>query len=139
MVEGSLDILWENYAEPRATPKYVLLFARYKGFRSGAQQPKRLVGADALQSYLNEVNFTPEEARNWVKQVTDNRSVSIPNVFFPAVPCGLHYGQQKLTDNHDATAIHDIRGVMGFDRKDFGMKSGIPFIRIADCVEVTFY
>jgi hypothetical protein len=81
MVEGSLDILWENYAEPRATPKYVLLFARYKGFRSGAQQAKRLVGADALQSYLNEVNFTPEEARDWVKQVTDNRSVSIPNVF----------------------------------------------------------
>jgi hypothetical protein len=26
---------------------------------------------------------------------------------------------------------------MAFDRKDFGMDSGIPFIRIADRVEVT--
>jgi polyisoprenoid-binding protein YceI len=43
----------------------------------------------------------------------------------------------KLTDNHDATGFHDIKGVMDFDRKDFGMKSGIPFIRIADRVEVT--
>jgi hypothetical protein len=26
---------------------------------------------------------------------------------------------------------------MAFDRKDYGMNSGIPFIRIADRVEVT--
>ena len=26
---------------------------------------------------------------------------------------------------------------MAFDRKDYGMNSGIPFIRIADSVEVT--
>jgi hypothetical protein len=26
---------------------------------------------------------------------------------------------------------------MAFDRKDFGMNSGIPFIKIADRVEVT--
>jgi polyisoprenoid-binding protein YceI len=30
-----------------------------------------------------------------------------------------------------------IRGVMVFDRRDYGMTSGIPFIRIADLVEVT--
>jgi polyisoprenoid-binding protein YceI len=30
-----------------------------------------------------------------------------------------------------------IKGTMAFDRKDFGMDSGIPFIRIADRVEVT--
>jgi polyisoprenoid-binding protein YceI len=31
----------------------------------------------------------------------------------------------------------DINGTMAFDRKEFGMNSGIPFIRIADRVEVT--
>jgi len=30
-----------------------------------------------------------------------------------------------------------ISGTMAFDRKDYGMNSGIPFIRIADRVEVT--
>jgi hypothetical protein len=30
-----------------------------------------------------------------------------------------------------------IKGTMAFDRKDYGMNSGIPFIRIADHVEVT--
>lgn len=42
-----------------------------------------------------------------------------------------------LTDNHDKTGFHDIKGTMAFDRKEFGMNSGIPFIRIADRVEVT--
>ena len=79
MVEGSLDILWENYTTPKATPKYRLLFARYKNFKSGAQQPKRLVGADALESYLVAINFTPDDAKNWVKQVHEKNSVSIPN------------------------------------------------------------
>lgn len=31
----------------------------------------------------------------------------------------------------------EIKGTMAFDRKDYGMKSGIPFIKIADRVEVT--
>jgi polyisoprenoid-binding protein YceI len=31
----------------------------------------------------------------------------------------------------------DIKGTMAFDRKDYGMNSGIPFIKIADRVEVT--
>ena len=35
----------------------------------------------------------------------------------------------------DATHAN-IRGTMAFDRKEFGMDSGIPFIRIADRVEV---
>jgi polyisoprenoid-binding protein YceI len=30
-----------------------------------------------------------------------------------------------------------IKGMMAFDRKDYGMNSGIPFIKIADRVEVT--
>jgi polyisoprenoid-binding protein YceI len=35
------------------------------------------------------------------------------------------------------TGTGDIRGTMAFDRKDYGMNSGIPFIKIADRVEVT--
>ena len=31
---------------------------------------------------------------------------------------------------------HEIKGTMAFDRKDYGMDSGIPFIRIANRVEV---
>ena len=30
-----------------------------------------------------------------------------------------------------------INGTMAFDRKDYGMNSGIPFIRIANRVQVT--
>jgi polyisoprenoid-binding protein YceI len=31
----------------------------------------------------------------------------------------------------------EVKGVMAFDRKDYGMNSGIPFIKIADRVEVS--
>jgi hypothetical protein len=30
-----------------------------------------------------------------------------------------------------------IKRIMAFDRKDYGMNEGIPFIKIADRVEVT--
>jgi polyisoprenoid-binding protein YceI len=33
--------------------------------------------------------------------------------------------------------VGSINGTMAFDRKEFGMNSGIPFIKIADRVEVT--
>jgi polyisoprenoid-binding protein YceI len=35
------------------------------------------------------------------------------------------------------TGVGEIRGTMAFDRKEFGMNSGIPFIKIADRVEVS--
>ncbi len=35
------------------------------------------------------------------------------------------------------TGSGEIKGTMAFDRKDYGMNSGIPFIRVADHVEVT--
>jgi polyisoprenoid-binding protein YceI len=35
------------------------------------------------------------------------------------------------------TGEGEIKGTMAFDRKDYGMNSGIPFIKIADRVEVT--
>jgi polyisoprenoid-binding protein YceI len=36
------------------------------------------------------------------------------------------------------TGSGQIKGTMAFDRKDYGMNSGIPFIKIADRVEVNF-
>jgi polyisoprenoid-binding protein YceI len=42
-----------------------------------------------------------------------------------------------LTVSGEGTGGGEIKGTMAFDRKDYGMNSGIPFIRIADRVEVT--
>ena len=42
-----------------------------------------------------------------------------------------------LTVFGEGTGASQIKGTMAFDRKEFGMNSGIPFIRIADRVEVT--
>jgi polyisoprenoid-binding protein YceI len=42
-----------------------------------------------------------------------------------------------LTVNGAGTGSGYIKGTMAFDRKDYGMNSGIPFIKIADRVEVT--
>jgi polyisoprenoid-binding protein YceI len=41
-----------------------------------------------------------------------------------------------LTVTGAGTGTGAIKGVMAFDRKDYGMNSGIPFIKIADRVEV---
>jgi polyisoprenoid-binding protein YceI len=42
-----------------------------------------------------------------------------------------------LTVDREGKASGEIKGTMAFDRKDYGMNSGIPFITIADRVEVT--
>jgi polyisoprenoid-binding protein YceI len=42
-----------------------------------------------------------------------------------------------LTVEGAGTGSGTIEGTMAFDRKDYGMNSGIPFIKIADRVEVT--
>jgi polyisoprenoid-binding protein YceI len=42
-----------------------------------------------------------------------------------------------LIVNGAGTGSGDIKGTMAFDRKEYGMNSGIPFIKIADRVEVT--
>ena len=36
-----------------------------------------------------------------------------------------------------AAGAAEVKGTMAFDRKEYGMNSGIPFIKIADRVEVT--
>jgi len=42
-----------------------------------------------------------------------------------------------FTDDPEGKGTGEIKGTMAFDRKQFGMDSGIPFIRIADRVEVS--
>jgi polyisoprenoid-binding protein YceI len=42
-----------------------------------------------------------------------------------------------LTITGKGTGEGAIQGTMAFDRKDYGMNKGIPFIKIADRVEVT--
>jgi polyisoprenoid-binding protein YceI len=41
-----------------------------------------------------------------------------------------------LTVTGNGTGSGEIKGTMAFDRKEYGMNSGIPFIKIADRVEV---
>ncbi len=41
-----------------------------------------------------------------------------------------------VTITGKGTGSGTIKGIMAFDRKDYGMNSGIPFIKIADRVEV---
>jgi polyisoprenoid-binding protein YceI len=41
-----------------------------------------------------------------------------------------------LTASGIGTGVGEVKGIMAFDRKDYGMNSGIPFIKIADRVAV---
>jgi polyisoprenoid-binding protein YceI len=43
----------------------------------------------------------------------------------------------EFVADREAPGTGEIHGTMAFDRKEFGMDSGIPFIKIADRVEVT--
>ena len=45
----------------------------------------------------------------------------------------------KLTGSGKGTGHGEVTGTMAFDRKEYGMNSGIPFIKIADRVEVTVF
>jgi polyisoprenoid-binding protein YceI len=42
-----------------------------------------------------------------------------------------------LSTDSEGKGVGEIKGTMAFDRKDYGMDGSIPFIRIADRVEVT--
>jgi polyisoprenoid-binding protein YceI len=42
-----------------------------------------------------------------------------------------------LTTDSEGKGSGEIKGTMAFDRKDYGMDGSIPFVRIADRVEVT--
>jgi polyisoprenoid-binding protein YceI len=47
--------------------------------------------------------------------------------------------REKLTFTIEGkgTSTPTVTGTMAFDRKQYGMNSGIPFIKVADRVEVT--
>jgi polyisoprenoid-binding protein YceI len=45
----------------------------------------------------------------------------------------------QLTLTGKGTGEGEVTGTMAFDRKDYGMNSGIPFIKIADRVEVAVH
>jgi hypothetical protein len=81
-VEGSLDIFWENNAQPTASPRYKLIFARYHRLEGGAMPSKSIVGAEALESYLTEIGFASKDAKRWIQQLREG-TVSIPNVMMP--------------------------------------------------------
>jgi polyisoprenoid-binding protein YceI len=42
-----------------------------------------------------------------------------------------------FTVTGEGTGAGETKGTMAFDRKDYGMSKGIPFVKIADRVEVT--
>ena len=42
-----------------------------------------------------------------------------------------------LTVSGKGTGTGEIKGTMAFDRRDYGMSKGIPFVTIADRIEVT--
>ncbi len=45
----------------------------------------------------------------------------------------------KLTVSGKGSGTGEINGTMVFNRKDYGMNKGIPFIKIADHVDVGFH
>jgi len=44
---------------------------------------------------------------------------------------------ESLTFNADREGSGEIKGTLDFDRRDFGLGGSIPFVRIADSVELT--
>ncbi|MFZ3212093.1 MAG: hypothetical protein WA188_11325 [Terriglobales bacterium] len=81
-VEGSLDILWENCADPRATPKYKLHFARYNKFRNGAQKGKLIVGTDAVEAYLLELGIHAATVKDAIEHARKGMAC-IDNLLMP--------------------------------------------------------
>jgi polyisoprenoid-binding protein YceI len=45
----------------------------------------------------------------------------------------------KMTVTGKGSGLGEIKGTMVFNRKDYGMNKGIPFIKIADHVDVSFH
>ena len=91
--EGSLDIYWENNAIPAATRRYRLIFLSYSPeCKGGVTQPKRIVGSDALETYLRGLRFDPDDAKLWVEKVNTEKSVSIDHVIMPDDELAAVYG-----------------------------------------------
>src|SRR2546429_5014641 len=55
--------------------------------------------------------------------------------------CSSDLNPEKLTltVSRKGTGSGEIKGSMVFNRKDYGMDKGIPFIKIADHIDVNFH
>jgi hypothetical protein len=87
MVEGGLDIFWENKSVPSATRRYRVNFLAYSGSDHGAVPSKRFVGEDALYGYLvglQDPSMSDERrksrAQEWLSEVHGKTTLSLPNV-----------------------------------------------------------
>ena len=88
MIEGSLDIYWENNDDVTAAPRYRLRFQplRKIEIRLG---PKLLVGKEALLDYLTTMQHSTmplerrqQYAKGWSLQVDSRTTLSLPLVTF---------------------------------------------------------
>lgn len=85
MIEGTLDIYWENSADPGI---YRMSFLPYSATTErGAIARKQIVGSEALFSYLvsiqapsMEIEQRENRAREWVRDLHAQTSISLPNV-----------------------------------------------------------
>ncbi len=88
MIEGSLDIYWENNEDVAATPRYRLRFLPLRKMDM-TLGPKSLVGKEALLDYLatmQDSTVTTERrrlyAREWLLQLSSRTTVSLTLVQF---------------------------------------------------------
>jgi hypothetical protein len=88
MIEGSLDIYWENNEDVAATPRYRLRFLLLRKIEM-TLGPKPLVGKEALLDYLTTMQdlMMPLErrqqyAKEWLLQLDSRTSLSLPLVTF---------------------------------------------------------
>lgn len=77
--EGTLEIVWQNYPDRNATPKYKVMFS-FPRMRGGAQQGPEFTGVPALEAYLTELDIHPDSISEYLKQLKSKHSISIPNV-----------------------------------------------------------
>ena len=85
MIEGDLDIYWENNPAPAATRKYRVSFLRYTpGFEHGAVPRRLFVGEEvlfdclvALQDPRMDVERRQGRAREWMLELHSKRSLPL--------------------------------------------------------------
>ena len=85
MVEGSLDLYWENNDDLKSAKRYRVAFLPYKGH--SPTQPKYVVGERNLHQYLADLHdpsIVPkrrhERARQWMMELHSKTSLSLPNM-----------------------------------------------------------
>jgi len=104
-IPGRLDIQWANHVQATATPWYWLTFARDENYRDGTQPHYALRGEEGLESYLVQIGFKPQDAKDWTKRVRESQQVSIFNVMMPAEEMGRYERSDPLTVRLDSAAF----------------------------------